>query len=89
MVGNSIIIHAFDVFGMYVDFWDTIIHRNTQEVVDIHNITVNAGDDAIVFNTDCYRSTVGICHCGKYHGKPLGVDASTLAVKCLTFGGCG
>lgn len=85
IVGISIVVCALKVFQMYIDSRNTIIHRDAQEVVDIHNITVNAGHSAVILNANSHTATVGIGHGSKYYGKPFGVNTGTLSIESLAF----
>ena len=87
MVGISIVVCAVDIFRVYIDSRNTIIHRDAQHVIDISNITVDTRYCTVVLNSNSHTSTVGIGHCHKNNGQPFRVDASTLSIESLALVG--
>ena len=89
MVGISIVVCAIDIFWVNIDSRNTIIHRDSQQIIDISNITVDTRYRTVVLNANSHTATVGIGHGHKNNGQPFRIDASTLSIESLAFGGCG
>ena len=88
MVGVSIVVCTIDIFRVYIDSRNTIIHRDAQQVIDISNITVDTRYRTVVLNADSHTSTVGIGHCHKNNGQPFRVNAGTFSIEGLALVGC-
>ena len=67
------------------DARNTVVHRNSQQVINMLQGMVNSCHRPIIFHSDGNHAAVSIGHCDDWHGQCLLIYAHTFTVERLIF----